>query len=267
MNYPVQPGLPDDDPDLRALKKSKRAPIFITLGVLVAIPILGAAYVARGYMAVRADLEGQGYTAIELKLHGPFTFGFSGTKGTTSCSGTITRVPFSTSTQEICFDLTPKTPAAPPPPSNRESVEASLVEKYNAMLGFDHASCPEIANADTTAACTLSASNGASVVANVSRTAAGTAGDWTSWHVVLGRQVENAEKLAANTSKAVAESVKKRHPNIVIDLDCGKGPIVFTTDKKVTCTAVSEDPKPLHGTVEIVEKPDGGGLRWTETGF
>jgi hypothetical protein len=79
--------------------------------------------------------------------------------------------------------------------------------------------------------------------------------------------VENGEKLAANISKAVAESVKSRHPNIVIDLDCGKGPIIFTKGKKVSCTAVSEDPKPLHGTVELVEKPDGDGLRWTETGF
>jgi len=256
----------NDDPDVRALRRSKRAPLLVALVVLVALPLVGAAWVLRGFGAVRAQLEDQGYTSVELKIHGPFTFGFTGAKGTSTCSGTVTREPFSTSIEELCFDSSPKTPP-PPPPSNRESVEKSLVEKYGAIFGFDHASCPEIAAADTKATCTLTAANGASVGAVVTRTATGTAGDWTGWHVELDHGVENGEELAKKLSKAVAASVGARHPKIVVDLDCGKGPIVFTEGKKLACAAVSEDAKPLHATVEVTEKPDGGGLRWTETGF
>lgn len=256
---------PNDDDEIRAMKRANRTPIFVTLAVIGAVIVGCGLWFLRSYTSARSDLEAMGYTDVKVELHGPFNFGFSGTKDGMSCGGTMTRYPGSSSIQEMCFDATPA-PKAPPPPSNRESIEKSLRE-HTSDLGFETATCPEIANADTKVTCKVGASTGVSVDAEVTRTEVGTAGDWNAWHIEFANEIENADKLGAKLAKAVAASVAKRHPGLVLDVDCGKGPLVFTRTTQITCHATSHDAKPLHATVVVSEKPDGGGMTWEETGL
>jgi hypothetical protein len=240
----------------------------IVVLVFAGLIVASIGWVLAGFGMVRASLTDDGYTDVKVSMRNPFTFSFDGKKGDSSCSGTITRLPGSMSREELCFSgMSGKSAVpAPPPPSNRESIEKSLREHY-AETGFDTFTCPEIANADTKATCKMSSSGGVQLDANVTRTAAGTAGDWQSWHIQLDAlDVESGDKLGAKLSKAIASSVASRHPNIALDVDCGKGPIVFVAGKKITCSATSHDDKPLHATITVEDKPDGG-ITWTEKGL
>lgn len=247
MNYAPMPPKP----------RSSLGPVLIALGVVAAIVFGSGFLVLKSWAAARSDLVDDGYTSPKLTFHGPFTYGFTATKGSSSCSGTITRYPGSSSRQETCFEMTG---TAPPPPvlTNRQQVEKSLEKNY-AKYAFTAFTCPEIADADTKVTCKLAAES-ASVTVSVERTASDTDGTWGKWTSSLDETVGNGSEMSDDLTKSVSETAKAKHPSGV-DVDCGKGPVVFT-DGKATCKFTTRDKKPMQGTVNLTAKKEGG-YQWT----
>lgn len=95
----------DDDPDIAAIKAQQRAKTLKTVGVIVAVLVVVAAYPLMGIGAVRSQLEAEGYSEVKVELKGPFEYSFEGKRGTARCSGRVERMPGSTSRNEMCFDV------------------------------------------------------------------------------------------------------------------------------------------------------------------
>jgi hypothetical protein len=259
------PNMPDnDDALLRQMKRGNRTPLYVVLAIAAGSLFATGSFVVRNYFGVRSDLSEKGYKDLKVKFVGPFTFGFTGTKGSSECGGTITRYPFSGSEDETCFDTTPREPP-PPPLTNRQEVEGSIKKNY-AKRGFDHFTCPDIADADTKVTCKVTAPNGCSVDVNVERTKVGSRGEWSEWSSSPATPIVDGEKLDADLMPLILDAVKARRPKLELDIDCGKGPIVFV-DGKLTCQLVTHDPKPLHTTVLLTMKDDKGGYNWSVKGL
>jgi hypothetical protein len=233
-------------------------PGLIALGVVALLVLVPGLWVLKSWATVRSDLEADGYASPKVTFKGPFTFAFTAMKGASSCSGTVTRFPGSSSREEMCYEPTPIVPPAPVL-TNRQEVEKSLEKNY-AKFAFTKCTCPEIADADTKTSCTLAGDNGASVTAQVERTKVDTDGTWGEWSTTLDAPVGKGEDLSADLTKSVGDTAKAKHPSGV-DVDCGAGPVVFSGGK-ATCTFTTRDKKPMHGNVELTSKP-GGGYKWT----
>jgi hypothetical protein len=91
------------DADVAAMKRANRKPLYITAGVIVAIAVWLGLQVLSGASAVRKSLEADGYTDIDVKTNGLFDFGYTAKKGNSTCGGSVTRLPFSTSKSEVCM--------------------------------------------------------------------------------------------------------------------------------------------------------------------
>ena len=68
------------------------------------LPLL---YWAYGFVDVRAALEEQGYTEVQVSAASPFEFEFDAKKGDSECKGTFTRLPFSSSSSSFCYSIDP----------------------------------------------------------------------------------------------------------------------------------------------------------------
>ena len=95
--------LPDDDPDIVALKRANRRPYFIALGVAGLVVLWVLVKLVTGKAEVRSSLEEQGFTDVELHMNGVFDYGFTAKKGDSTCGGSVTKLPFSSSQQFSCF--------------------------------------------------------------------------------------------------------------------------------------------------------------------
>ncbi|WP_394845630.1 hypothetical protein LZC95_52445 [Pendulispora brunnea] len=88
--------------------KIRRAgrPWFVTLtGYVIALvaALAGVVFFISGNSAaVRAELADRGLWDVQVTLQGPFAYRFSGKKGATLCTGSISRTPFSTTVTEVC---------------------------------------------------------------------------------------------------------------------------------------------------------------------
>lgn len=257
---------PADDDMVRQMKRANRKPIFIVLGLLAAAVVASGVFVLSNFSGARSALVAQGYSDVHVKLTGPITFSFDAKRGTSSCSGTVTRMPWSTSIQELCFDTAPPTPSAPPraaPLTNRQQVEATLSTNYT-KRGFDGFVCPEIADGDATAACTVTAkSNGASVVVTATVTKHDTDGTWGEWEMKPAQPVELGSQLVTELSPAITTAVQKRYPKATLEIDCGPGPVVFA-DNKATCKAVLHDP---NKTTDLLLTHKGTSTNWSLKGL
>ena len=247
MNYASMPPKP----------RSSLGSVLIALGVVGAIVLGSGLWLLKSWATARSDLIAEGYTSPKVTFQGPFTFGFTGIKGTSSCSGTMTRYPGSSSRQETCFEATPTVPP-PPPLTNRQQVESSLQKNYSSY-GFTTFTCPEIADADTKATCKV-ASEDTSVTVSVERTGLDTDGTWAKWTSKFDSFVGRGPELSADLTKSLSEKTKSKHPSGV-DVECGKGAVVFT-DGKASCKFTTRDKKPMTGVVNLTANKDGG-YKWS----
>jgi hypothetical protein len=57
----------------------------------------------RGVSDVRAALNADGYSEVDVELVGPFSYAFKARKGAATCAGTVERMPGSLSRRATCF--------------------------------------------------------------------------------------------------------------------------------------------------------------------
>src|SRR5262245_58141210 len=111
------------DPDLAAMKKANRRPLWIGLGAAGGALLLGGMWVLEGAGAVRASLEADGHSDVEVKIRSPFEYGYTSKKGTMVCGGSVTRLPFSTSQEGGCFGVGSSEKPRPARPENEVLAE------------------------------------------------------------------------------------------------------------------------------------------------
>jgi hypothetical protein len=96
-----------NDPDIAELEKAaanqRRKKFLIVVGVVLLIPL----YWGMGFSSVRSLLERDGYTDLHVSASSLFDYGFEAKKGPATCKGTVTRLPFSTSTNSFCYSIDP----------------------------------------------------------------------------------------------------------------------------------------------------------------
>lgn len=94
-----------DDPDILALKRAAAAKRRNTLLIGAAAILMLPLYWLMGFSSVRASLEAQGYTDVKVSAGGAFEYSFEAKKGASECKGSVTRLPFSTSSNSFCYSI------------------------------------------------------------------------------------------------------------------------------------------------------------------
>src|SRR5277367_5360294 len=199
-----------DDPDIAALKKANRRPLWVALGVVAGT--LGAVglWVLQGIGAVRAELEGNGYTDVVVKMTGPFDYSIAYTNRGSTCSGHYTRLPFSKSQTGMCFESDTKTPPPPARPEN-EVLADDLRPRFQSLPVTD-VRCVKIEPGAQHVTCTLTGDAGAPLDLALEKSGDG------SWEIKSPRRVGSRATLAAELAEDIPK--KTKHP---VDVDCGSG--------------------------------------------
>ncbi len=97
-----------DDPEILAMQKAQRKKKLTTIGIVVGVLVVGALGVFPMGSSVQSALEADGYSNVEVKRDGAFSFTFTAKKGDSSCSGSVTKMPGSTSSSEFCTAVSKK---------------------------------------------------------------------------------------------------------------------------------------------------------------
>ncbi len=262
MNLPPQPpGPPDlDEAQMaRDMKRANRKPLWIVLGVIMSILFLGTCSVGRARSSASSELDGRGYSKVNLRMKGPFSFAFEGMKGEAKCSGNITKTPVSTSMDEFCF-----TPAPPAPLRTTADILQSNLLRDFTPDGFDKIECQDVPPTDDKTTCVVSASNGTVLTVDVTVSARSADGSWKSFKFITQKRYFVGAALSQQVKDFLpAELAKKKAKVKDLDIDCGKGPFVIE-DSKIHCRLTNNyGKKPKIGSVELELGPDGKISRWT----
>jgi hypothetical protein len=93
-----------DDPEIQALAKAQRQKTLKRVGIVVAVVVVLAVSVFPSGSSVAASLEEDGYSDVEVDRAGLFSFTYKATKGGADCTGSVTKMPGSTSSSGMCIN-------------------------------------------------------------------------------------------------------------------------------------------------------------------
>ncbi|MFT3775412.1 MAG: hypothetical protein QM820_59455 [Minicystis sp.] len=240
---------PELDPDIQALRKATRRPLWIGLGVAVATVIVCGLWVMAGTAATRRKLEAGGHTEVEVTIKAPFEYGYTSKKGAMSCLGTVTRLPFSTSVSESCYGTTPK----PRPARPDNEVVAEALRTGNPSLPIAGARCPTIEAGATELTCTLESDAGAPLEVVMKK-------DGGAWKVESPTFIVSRATLADQ----VADQLRQK-ADAQVAVDCGAGLFGYAGGEHLICSATRPRAK-RTGRVEITFAADGP-YTWKATGL
>ena len=254
---------------LRDLRRAKRRPLWVALGIIGVGAFVSGLYVLGGKSAAASELAANGYTESTIRIKGPFSFAFSGKKGTAQCQGTYERVPFSSNMLESCYDVR-TTAGDPPKHTKRQMLENSLSKKY-ASEGFATYECPEVSASDLTVTCTIAADNGTRVPVTFKPT--GTEPNvWAAWSFGIDEIYFDGPTVAAKAGEVVSNELKKKGSRQgPVALDCGSG-VQATRKNEATCKATSTNAAGKRGpervgSLTLKLNDDGSLAKWTLTGL
>lgn len=239
------------DPDIQAMKRANRKPLWITLAVLAGGAASFGLWVLSGLGSVRSTLEAEGHTEIEVKIKTPFEFGYTSKKGTLSCGGSITRLPGSTQRTGSCFGVTAPEPK-PKPERPQGEVIAEWLRTRFPKLPVSDAHCPVIAPGVTKATCTLESDAGAPLELAMER-------EGDVWSIKKPARILARATFADSLGEDVGKKIKAQ-----VAVDCGSGLFGYSEGEKLTCSATRKGAKKA-GSVEITFAGDGS-YKWSATG-
>lgn len=241
----------DVDPDIAALRRANRRPLWIGVAVVAGTILLAGLWVVRGAAAVRADLEAEGHTDVEVKIKGPFEFSYDAKRGSMVCGGHVTRLPFSTSKSGSCFGTQGPAVGAKPALPENEELAGNLRTQFPS-LPVSMVRCAPIPPAAAEATCTLESDGGTPLEVKLERGG----GQWTikSPERILSRVV-----LGEALAKELQEKVKAP-----VAVDCGTGLFGYADKDKLGCTARRQTAK-KDGSLEVTFA--GEGYTWTAKGI
>lgn len=240
----------DIDPDVAAMKRVNRKPLWIGLGAVGGAALLAGLWILNGARAVRASLEADGHSDVEVKIRGPFDYGYTSKKGTMVCGGSITRLPFSTSHQSGCFgtgDPKPK-PARP----EHEVLARQLREQFPA-LPIAEARCAPIEPGATKVTCTLESDAGAPLDLQLEKSGG-------NWKIKTPQRIVPRETLAGELAVELQKKVKA-----AVTVDCGSGLFGFSEGVHLDCAATRKGAKKA-GSIAVTFG-DGGSYTFEATGI
>jgi hypothetical protein len=234
-----------EDPDLAALRKANRRPLWIGLGVVGGAVLIAGVWVAAGAGDVRAALEAEGHTDVDVKIRTPFEYGYTAKKGSASCGGTFTRLPFSTSRSGSCFGVSSEAPRPPAPALPEGERLAAKLRTQFPKLPVSGARCPVIEPGATRVTCAIEADAGAPLDVDLEKK-----GD--EWSIRSPQRILVRDKLASSLSDELQQKLKA--PVVV---DCGTGLFGYSEKDRLTCSASRVGAKKA-GAVVLTFQADGG---------
>ncbi len=233
------------DPDVEAFKKSNRRPLWLGLGVVVATLGLAGGYSVSQGGAVRRDLERDGYTNVTIKVKGPFEYEFSGTKASSQCSGHVTRMPFSSSSNELCASTAPPAPPKPPPRPQAEVLAENLKKLFSDRGLPVTAHCPEVAKDAVKLTCSVAMESGTPLDLELGK-------DGGDWSVKRPTQIISRARMSGDISKELEGKFKSP-----VAVDCGAGLLGYEANDHLTCTGKKKGAsKEAH--IEVTFNATGG---------
>lgn len=90
------------DPDIAAIEQAQKTQRLKRIGIAAGIVLLLLFYWLKSYAGVSGSLADDGYTDIKVSIQSPFEFGFEAKKGNSTCTGTVKKLPFSSSVSSFC---------------------------------------------------------------------------------------------------------------------------------------------------------------------
>ena len=241
----------DVDPDIAALRSANRRPIWIGLAVVAGALLLAGLWVVRGAGAVRADLEAEGHTDVEVKIKGPFELSYEAKKGNMVCGGHVTRLPFSTSKSGTCFGTQAPAAAAKPAIPENEELAGNLRTQFP-TLPVSTVRCAAIPPGAPEATCTLESDGGTPLEVKLDR-------DGGRWTIKSPERIISRTTLGEALAKELQEKVKAP-----VTVDCGTGLFGYADKDKLSCAARRQTAK-KDGKLEVTFA--GEGYTWTATGI
>jgi hypothetical protein len=241
----------EHDPEIEALKRANRRPLWVGLGVVGGAVVAAGLWVSGGAGAVRAALEADGHTDVEVKLVSPFEYGYQSKKGSMVCGGYFRRLPFSTSHQGSCFGAGPRPKTAPARPQNE--VLAEQLRTRFPKLPITGARCPKIEAGAKLVTCTLEADAGAPLDLELENSD----GEW---------KIKSPQRILtrATFADALAEELHRK-AGAPVAVDCGAGLFGYSENDHLTCTATRKNAKKA-GSVDITFGAEGS-YTWKATGI
>ncbi len=92
-----------DDPEIAAIGKAQRNQKLKRLGIVVAVLVVAAVAIMPSGGSVASALEADGYSDVTVSRKGVFSFTYKAKKGAADCSGSVTKMPGSSSRSGSCF--------------------------------------------------------------------------------------------------------------------------------------------------------------------
>jgi hypothetical protein len=247
--HPQSPHDHDVDLMVRGMKRANRKPLFIALGVVVGVALLGGLQVLRGRSVALQELQSRGYSELEIHMKGPFTWSFSGKKGTAECAGTIERVLFSMSISESCFDVAP---AAPVPTTPEHEDLAAGIQKTLSSLPVAEVRCSPVDAGATKRTCSVRGKTGTPLEVELAKSDG-------AWSIQKPARMVARETLAEAIAKELEGKVKA--PVVV---DCGAGLFGYGEGDTLKCSGSRKGAKAAGSLV--VKFGAGAGYTWEATG-
>ncbi len=241
----------DVDAMVRDMKRANRKPLLIGLGVLASIGLSFGLYVLNGRSAAASELARRGYSQTAIKMRGPFTWAFTGQKGTAQCGGTFERILFSTSISESCFDISPAKVTKPARPEHEILADGLRAQLSSLSVVATH--CAAIDPGATKTTCTVEGPGGPAIEVLVAKSG----GDWK---MDRPARILSRATLAESLSKELQEKAKTP-----IAVDCGLGLFGYGEGDTLTCTASRKGAK-KPGSMTVTFGAEGG-YKWKATGF
>lgn len=240
----------DVDAMVREMRRANRRPLLVGLAGLGGVLLLAAGYLLSGKSAVAHELKDRAYDTSAVRMTGPFSFAFTGTKGTATCEGTFERLPFSSSILESCLDAKLKAATPPPRPENDRLAEG-LTTSF-AKIAVTAVHCPAIPPGSTSVTCTLEAAAGAPAEVGFVKTD-------NEWNQSKPARILQRATLAGDLTKSLQERAK-----VDAIVDCGMGLFGYDPGDTLTCSTTKKGAK-KPGSVVVTFK-EGGAYSWTATG-
>lgn len=238
------------DPDIQALKKANRRPLWIGLGVVGGAVACFGLWVLGGASAVHRALEADGHTEIEVKMRSPFDYGYTSKKGAMICGGSFTRLPFSTSQSGTCMGTAE---AKPTPARPQHEVLAESLRAQFPTLPVVDARCATIEPGASKVTCALESDAGAPLEIALEK-------DGSDWKIKSPESILARAALSDTLAEELGQKAKAE-----VSVDCGAGLFGYSGGEHLTCTATRKGAKKA-GSLEITFAADGS-YTWKATGI